>query len=52
MRTYQNDHNMLLNFPRCRKTDNNALGIDALYNLKLRKTEKNNLIQQTTLPSN
>ncbi|CAH1380721.1 unnamed protein product [Tenebrio molitor] len=42
MRTYQNEHNMLLNFPRCAsillKTDNNALDIDAVYNLKLRKT--------------
>jgi hypothetical protein len=46
MRTYQNEHNMLLNFPRClsililqtSKTDNNALDIDAIYNLKLRKT--------------
>jgi hypothetical protein len=46
MRTYQNEHNMLLNFPQClsilllqnSKTDNNALDIDAIYNLKLRKT--------------
>jgi hypothetical protein len=46
MRTYQNEHNMLLNFPRrlsilllqTSKTDNNALDIDAVYNLKLRKT--------------
>jgi hypothetical protein len=45
MRTYQNEHNMLLNFLRClsilllqtSKTDNNALDIDAIYNLKLRK---------------
>jgi hypothetical protein len=37
---------MLLNFPQClsmlllqtSKTDNNALDIDAIYNLKLRKT--------------
>jgi hypothetical protein len=40
------EHNMLLNFPRCRsilllqtsKIDHNALDIDAIYNLKLRKT--------------
>jgi hypothetical protein len=40
---------MLLNFPRClsilllqtSKTDNNALDIDAIYNLKLRKTKPN-----------
>jgi hypothetical protein len=40
--------NMLLNFPRClsilllqtSKTNNNALDIDAIYNLKLRKTTK------------
>jgi hypothetical protein len=54
MRTYQNEHmyillcvcTMLLNFPRCLsilllqtgKTDNNTLDIDAVYNLKLRKT--------------
>jgi hypothetical protein len=45
---------MLLNFPRCvsillletSKTDNNALAIDAIYNLKLRK---HNLIQQIKL---
>jgi hypothetical protein len=45
---------MLLNFPRylsillleTSKTDNNALDIGALYNLKLRK---HNLIQQTAL---
>jgi hypothetical protein len=44
MRTYQNEH-IMLNFPRClsvlllqtSKTDNNALDIDAIYNLKLRK---------------
>jgi hypothetical protein len=52
MRNYQNKHNMLLNFPRClsillletSKTDNNALeslDIDAIYNLKLRKTQPN-----------
>jgi hypothetical protein len=37
---------MLLDFPQClsrrllqtSKTDNNALDIDAIYNLKLRKT--------------
>jgi hypothetical protein len=41
--TYQNEHNMLLNFPRylsilllqIRKTDNNVLDIDAIHNLKL-----------------
>jgi hypothetical protein len=46
MRIYQNEPNMLLNFPRCvsilllqtSKTDNSALNIDAIYNLKLRKT--------------
>jgi hypothetical protein len=46
MWTYQNEHNMLLNFPQylsilllqTSKTDNNALHIDAIYNLKLRKT--------------
>jgi hypothetical protein len=45
MWTYQNEHNMLLNFPPClsilllqtSKTHNNALDIDAIYNLKLRK---------------
>jgi hypothetical protein len=49
MRTYHNEHNILLNFPRClsirllqtSKTDKNALGIDAIYNLKLRKTQPN-----------
>jgi hypothetical protein len=49
MWTYQNEHNMLLNFVRClsilllqtSKTDNNALDIDAIYNLKLRKTQPN-----------
>jgi hypothetical protein len=43
IRTYQNEDNMLLNFSRClnilllqtSKTDNNALDIDAIYNLKL-----------------
>jgi hypothetical protein len=46
MWTYQNEHNMLVNFPprlsilllQTSKTDNNALDIDAIYNLKLRKT--------------
>jgi hypothetical protein len=41
-----NEHNMLLNFTGCLsilllraiKTDNNALDIDAVYNLKLKKT--------------
>jgi hypothetical protein len=45
MQTYQNEHNMLLNFPRClsilllqiSKTNNNALDIDAIYNLKPKK---------------
>jgi hypothetical protein len=54
MRTYQSEHNMLLNFPRClsillleiSKTDNDALDIDATYNLK------HNLIQQTALLPN
>jgi hypothetical protein len=40
---HQNEHNMLLNFTGCLsilllraiKTDNNALDIDAVYNLKL-----------------
>jgi hypothetical protein len=48
MRTSQNEHNMLVNFPRCptilllqtSKTDNNALNIDVIYNLK----QKYNLI--------
>jgi hypothetical protein len=60
MRTYQNEHDMLLNFPRClcilllqtSKTDNNALDFEAIYNLKLRKTQKHNLIQQTALLPN
>jgi hypothetical protein len=51
MWTYQNVHNVLLNFPRCQsilllqtsKTDNNALDIDAIYNLKL---GKHNLINR------
>jgi hypothetical protein len=46
LRTCQNEHNMLLNFPQClsilplqtSKTGNNALDILAIYNLKLRKT--------------
>jgi hypothetical protein len=58
MLTYQNEHNMLLNFPRClsllllqtSKFDNNALDIDAVFNLKLKK--KRNLIQQTALLPN
>jgi hypothetical protein len=57
MRTYQNEHNTLLNLPRClsifllqtNKTDNNGLDIDAIYNLKLKK---HNLIQQTGLLPN
>jgi hypothetical protein len=47
---------MLLNFPRylsilllqTSKTDNNALDIDAIYNLKLRKTEPNSTDSFTT----
>jgi hypothetical protein len=54
MRTYQIEDNMLPNLPRClsllllqtSKTDNNALDIDAIYNLKL------NLIQKTALLPN
>jgi hypothetical protein len=46
MRSYQNEYNMLLNFPgflsilllENSKTNNNVLDIDAIYNLKLRKT--------------
>jgi hypothetical protein len=43
MRTYQNEHNMVLNFPRClllqtSKADNNAPDVDAIYNLKFIKT--------------
>jgi hypothetical protein len=57
MRTYQNEHNMLLNFPRylsilllqTSKTVNNALDIGAIYNLKLKK---HNLIKQTVLLPN
>jgi hypothetical protein len=56
MRIYQNEHNMLLNFPRClsilllqtSKTDNNALDIDATYNLRLRKTYRNSTDSFTT----
>jgi hypothetical protein len=56
MRTYQNEYNMLLNFPRClsilllqtSKTDNNALDIDAIYNLKLRKILPNSTDSFTT----
>jgi hypothetical protein len=48
--------NMLLNFPPClsilrlqtSKTDNNALDIDAIYNLKLRKTLRNSTDSFTT----
>jgi hypothetical protein len=55
VRTYQNNNN---NFKRCRsilllqtsKTDSNALDINAIYNLKLKK--KHNLIQQTALLTN
>jgi hypothetical protein len=47
---------MLLNFSRClsilllqaSKTDNNALDIDAIYNLKLRKTLPNSTDSFTT----
>jgi hypothetical protein len=50
-RIYQNENNMLLNFPRCLsilllQKDNNALDIDAIYNPNL---EKHNLIQQAAL---
>jgi hypothetical protein len=46
MQSYQSEHNMLLNFPRClsilvlqtSKTDNSTLDIDAIHNLKLIKT--------------
>jgi hypothetical protein len=52
MRTYQNEHNMLLNFPRClsilllqtSKTDNNALDMTLFITSNL---VKHNLIQQT-----
>jgi hypothetical protein len=46
MRTCQNEDNILLNFPRCLstiRTDNNALDIDAIYNLKLNFTTKYNV---------
>jgi hypothetical protein len=51
---------MLLNFPRClsilllqtSKTDNNALDIDAIYNLKLRKTKPNSTDSFTTTKLN
>jgi hypothetical protein len=47
---------MLLNFPQClsilllqtSKTDNNASDIDAIYNLKLRKTQPNSTESFTT----
>jgi hypothetical protein len=50
MWTYQNEHNMLLNFPRClsilllqiSKTGNNALDTDAIYNLKCRNNVNQN----------
>jgi hypothetical protein len=56
MPTYQNEHNMLLDFPGClsilllqtSKTHNNALDIVATYNLKLRKTESNSTDSFTT----
>jgi hypothetical protein len=42
MRIYQNEHNMLLNFPRCLSIlllhTSKTVYIDAIYNLKLRKT--------------
>jgi hypothetical protein len=52
MRTYQNEHNMLLNFPRylsilllqTSKTDNNAPALTLFITSNL---EKHNLIQQT-----
>jgi hypothetical protein len=45
MRTYQNEHNMLVNFPRClrilllqtSKSDNNAPDIDAILTSNLEK---------------
>jgi hypothetical protein len=45
---------MLLNFPRflsillleTSKTDNNALDIDAIYNLKLRKTQQLQMLEK------
>jgi hypothetical protein len=48
MRTYQNEHNNVAEFSaisltililllQTSKTDNNALDIDAIYNLKLKK---------------
>jgi hypothetical protein len=56
MRGDQNEHNMLLNFQRClsilllqtSKTDNDALDMEAIYNLKLRKTESNSVDSFTT----
>jgi hypothetical protein len=50
MGTYQNKHDMLLNLPQClsifllqtSKTDNNALNIDAIYNLKFKKKKQSN----------
>jgi hypothetical protein len=41
MRIFQNEQNMLPKFPamsETSQTDNNALDLDAIYNLKLRKT--------------
>jgi hypothetical protein len=54
---YQNEHNMLMNFPRClsilllqtSKTDNNALDITRFITSNL---EKHNLIQHTALLPN
>jgi hypothetical protein len=48
MRTYQNVHNVLLNFLRCpsilllqsSKTGNNALDIDSIYNLTAKLNTK------------
>jgi hypothetical protein len=60
MQTYQNEHNMLLNFPRCKntpilllqisKTDSNALDIAAI--IITSNLEKYNLIPQTDLLPN
>jgi hypothetical protein len=51
MRTYQNEHNMLLSFPRClsilllqtSKTDNNALDIALFITSNLEKHNKRQL---------
>jgi hypothetical protein len=59
MRTYQNERNMLLNFPRClfilllqtSKTDSNALDIAAVYNLKHTALSTNKLNAKFPWPS-